>query len=122
MSILPDISTYLEGLYTGLATVYGFGYTDNGHGAKVLNASQTAVYTDIPCRLSYETKEPSAQDNFGNLEQEIVMFCDPSYTIAPGAKISITQAGITQDYECAGLRAMYLSHQEIRLTAHRKRA
>ena len=119
---IPNIGKYLEVLYAGTATVYDYVSTDNGHGAKTAGVSQTATYTDIPCRLSYRDIEPGVGDHYSDIHQDIVMFCDPQYTINPGAKIIITQEGATQDYECAGLRAVYKSHQEIRLVAYRKRA
>lgn len=118
----PDIKREVESLYTGTASVYDFVYEDNGHGAKAMSDEQALIYGDIPCRLSYERKTQAAQGNYGNVDQEIVMYCNPKYAISPGAKIVITQAGNTQEYECAGLKAMYVSHQEIRLEAFRKRA
>lgn len=120
--MIPNIKNELESLYDGKATVYDFAYVDNGHGAKVLSGTPTKVYEDIPCRLSYENIEANTQDHYGDLVQEIVLFCDPSYKINPGAKITIEQAGGTFTYQCAGLRAMYFSHQEIKLTAYRERA
>ena len=119
---IPNIKSAVESLYTGTASVYDFAYVDTGHGAKKLSSEPTQTYKDIPCRLSHKALSPNEQDRYGNVEQETVMYCDPSYAIKPGAKITITQAGATTEYECAGLRAMYESHQEIRLTVFRRRA
>ena len=118
----PNIKREVESLYTGRASVYDFVYTDNGHGAKAMSDEPALVYGNIPCRLSYERKDQVVQGNYGDINQEIVMYCNPKYDISPGAKIVITQAGNTEEYECAGLKAMYVSHQEIRLEAFRKRA
>lgn len=119
---IPNAKKAIERLYTGVADVYDFRYTDTGHGAKTLSSEPEKVLEGIPCRISYEIKEDNDQDSYGDVRQEITMFCDPSYEIKPGARIEVTQAGATQEYECAGLRAMYVSHQEIRLEAFRERA
>ena len=118
---IPDTTKEIESLYTGRASVYDAVYTDNGHGAKV-RTDDELIYDQIPCRLSYDTKASNAQDIYGDISQSIVMYCNPKYDISPGAKIVITQAGSTQEYECAGLKAMYVSHQEIKLDVFRKRA
>ena len=120
----PNVTKEVESLYTGKASVYEFAYKDNGHGAMIMDDDDkyALVYEQIPCRISYERKETDSQDHYGDISQEIVMFCNPQYTIKPGSKIVFTQAGQTQDYECAGLRAMYVSHQEIKLETFRKRA
>ena len=118
----PDTKREVESLYTGKASVYDFVYQDNGHGAMVKSDKPALVYGNIPCRLSYERKEQVIQGSYGDVNQEIVMYCNPKYDISPGAKVVITQAGSTQEYGCAGLKAMYVSHQEIRLEAFRKRA
>lgn len=119
---IPNAKRYIEALYSGAADVYDFQYEDTGHGAKVLSSEPQLVYEGIPCRISYENREANDQDRYGDVRQEIVMFCDPSYRIRPGARIEVEQAGASQSYECAGKAAVYVSHQEIRLEIHRERA
>ena len=119
---IPNIKSAVESLYTGTANVYDFAYVDTGHGAKKLSDEPTLIHEGISCRLSHKTLSPNEQDRYGTIEQETVMYCDPTLAINPGAKITITQAGATTTYECAGLRAMYESHQEIRLKVFRGRA
>ena len=117
---LGQIKQAVASLYTGKATVYTAGYEINGHGAQ--ERSWSVVYENIPCRLSFDRKVPNDQDTTGLIIQDITMFCDPSYSIPPGSKIVITQNGQTRTYECSGPSAVYESHQEVELTAHRERA
>lgn len=45
--------------------------------------------------------------------QIIKLFMSPEIEIKPGAKITVTQAGVTETYECSGTPAVYETHQEI---------
>ena len=119
---MPDITKEIETLYTGKATIYGAKYVDNGHGAKKLAQNSDVEYENVPCRLSYDRTEANSQDRFGQVVQEIVLFLNPQYNVKTGAKIEVTQEGATHTYECGGLRAMYKSHQEIKLIAYRETA
>lgn len=117
---LGQIKSALEQLHTGTATVYGITYSTGEHGAEV--AEEAPVFEDIPCRLSYDRKVSNDEDTYGRIIQDITMFCDPSYTIAPGSRIVITQNGVSREYRSASQAAVYESHQEIELTAFRRRA
>ena len=114
------IKQAIESLYAGKAKVYTTSYVTDAHGAQ--KRSQSVLYDAVPCRLSYDRKVPNDQDTYGMIIQDITLFCDPSYAIPAGAKIDITQNGRTTTYECSGQAAVYESHQEIELTALRKRA
>ena len=118
--MLGQIKGALQHMYIGTATVYGYSYTTGEHGAEV--KTQTALFTNIPCRLSYDRKVANDQDTHGQILQDITMHCDPSYNIPPGSKIVITQNGRTRTYKCSSQAAVYESHQEIELTAYRERA
>ena len=117
---LGQIKQAIESLYSGKATVYTVTYQKNSHGAQ--ERSESALYTDIPCRLSYDRKVSNDQGTTGAILQDITMYCDPSYNIPPGSKIVITQNGATRTYECSSQSAVYESHQEVELTVHRKKA
>lgn len=41
------------------------------------------------------------------------LFLSPDVQIKPGAKITVTQAGVTQNYKCGSVAAVYPTHQEI---------
>lgn len=117
---LGQIKRAIESLYTATATIYTTTYTKNSHG--VQEKSRQPAYEDIPCRLSYDRKVANDQDTTGTIVQDITMFCDPSYDIPPGSKIVIAQNGRERTYKCSGQAAVYESHQEVELTAYRKRA
>lgn len=119
---IPSLKREINSLYTGKAKVYDFVYEATERGAKVKSREPKLVLDDILCRLSYSSKVSTNQDTFGEVQQEIVLFCDPELVIKPGARIEVTQAGATETYECAGQAASYTSHQEIRLKLRGKKA
>lgn len=119
---IPSLKKEISALYTGKANVYDFVYEVTERGAKVKSSEPKLVIEGLPCRLSYSSKVSTNQDTFGEVQQEIVLFCDPSASIRPGAMVEVTQAGAMEAYECAGQPASYTSHQEIRLKIRRKRA
>ena len=120
VSMLKSIKDAARMLYTGSATVYNYRYTKDEHG--VDGKSEYIVLTGIPCRLSYDRKSPTEQDEAGNEVQDITMFCDPEYDIPAGSKIVITQAGAVRKFQCSSPPAVYESHQEVELTVYRGRA
>ena len=117
---LVQINTEPATLYTGKATIYSYSYATGEHGAK--EKSLTPILEDIPCRLSFSRKAENEQDTAGSIVQDVTMYCDPSYEIPSGSKIVITQNGVTRTYKCSSDPAVYESHQEVELTAYRKRA
>lgn len=117
---LGQIKKELQTLYTGKATIYSYSYATGEHGVK--QKGDIPILTDIPCRLSFSRKAENEQDTTGSIVQDITMYCDPSYEIPSGSKIVITQNGVTRTYKCSSDPAVYESHQEVELTAYRKRA
>ena len=47
--------------------------------------------------------------------QSVVLYIDPSVDIPEGSKITVTQNGMTRDYERSGKSAVYSCHQEVPL-------
>ena len=47
--------------------------------------------------------------------QSVVLYIDPSVDIPEGSKITVTQNGVTRDYERSGKSAVYSCHQEVPL-------
>lgn len=110
----------IESLYQGTCTV-----TEH---QKVTKANKSVGFKDVvilekqPCRLSFKNITDTDQsDNAASaVVQVIVLFIAPDVSIAPGSKITVTQNGVTTDYQQSGMPAMYDTHQEIILDLFRE--
>lgn len=81
---------------------------------KVTDYKDAVVLTDQPCRLSFERLQTAIQsDSSASVAQTVKLFISPDIVIKAGSKITVTQAGVTTDYACSGIPAVYLTHQEI---------
>lgn len=81
---------------------------------KVTDYKDAVVLTDQPCRLSFERLQTAIQsDSSASVAQTVKLFISPDIVIKAGSKITVTQAGVTTDYTCSGIPAVYLTHQEI---------
>ena len=75
---------------------------------------------DQPCRISFaavKTTEPS--EEAAAVPQAATLLIDPSVKIPEGSKITVTQNGVTADYERSGKAAVYSCHQEVPLALFR---
>lgn len=81
---------------------------------KLTGYKDVAVIENQPCKLSFESlKTASQSDSAATVTQTTKLFVSPDIVIKAGSKITVTQAGITTDYTCSGVPAVYLTHQEI---------
>lgn len=81
---------------------------------KVTGYKDVVVLIDQPCRLSFERLQTAIQsDSSASVAQTVKLFISPDIVIKAGSKITVTQAGVTTDYTCSGIPAVYLTHQEI---------
>lgn len=83
---------------------------------------EVVVLEDLPCRLSYKTIDSNTQTGSGAsaVIQSITLFLAPDVKIASGAKIIVTQNGVTTEYQQSGKAALYDTHQEIVLDFFRE--
>jgi len=110
----------LESLYVGECTI-----TEH---QKVTKTNKSTGFKDVvvlekqPCRLSFRNiTDTSQSDNAASaVVQVTVLFIAPDVSIAPGSKITVTQNGVTTDYQQSGKPAMYDTHQEIVLDLFRE--
>lgn len=104
----------LESRYDGICTIYRYEQTraDTGEDIK----ERTVFLEDAPCRLSYD-RAPAAADSVtaDTIEQGITLFLTPDVAIPPGCYITVTQCGVTTNYENSGPAKVYATHQEIAL-------
>ncbi len=81
---------------------------------KITVEKDMTVLEDEPCRLSYSNVSAVDQtETAAKTAQVTKLFLSPDVQIRPGARITVTQAGITRAYECSGVPAVYSTHQEI---------
>ena len=75
---------------------------------------EETVYTDEPCRLSYQTLSPTTDKNgVAEVVQMPKLFLSNEINIPPGSKIIVTQNGRTIEFSNSGEPAIYSNHQEI---------
>ena len=103
----------LESTYEGVATVVEYKKVMNEE-TKLIELGEVVVLEEQPCKLSFSKLEATKQNNSSaSVTQVTKLFISPNITINPGSKITVTQTGITADYTCSGVPAVYPTHQEI---------
>ena len=81
---------------------------------EITTGKEVAVLEDEPCRLSYSSVSAVDQtESAAKTAQVAKLFLSPDVQIKPGAKITVTQAGVVRTFECSGVAAVYPTHQEI---------
>lgn len=78
--------------------------------------SERVTISREPCRISFSTvKSTEPSEEAAVVAQSIMLFIDPAVEIPAGSKITVTQNGVTGDYERSGKPAVYSTHQEVPL-------
>ena len=104
-----------ESLYAGIMTVTEHRKVTDEE-SKLTSYKDVIVLEDQPCRLSFETLKQAAQsDSAAEVTQVTKLFLSPDIMVNAGSKITVTQDGVTTDYTCSGIPAVYPTHQEILL-------
>lgn len=103
----------IESTYSGLVTVTEQRKVKDPV-TKLTEESDVIVLENQPCKLSFENIKAAVQsDSAASVAQVIKLFVSPDVSIKAGSKITVTQTGITTDYACSGVPAVYPTHQEI---------
>lgn len=75
---------------------------------------------EVPCRISYTTvKAAEPSEGAAATVQAVTLYIDPDLDIPEGSKITVSQNGVTRDYERSGTPAVYTAHQEVPLELFR---
>ena len=112
---IPLVRRAVERLYDGRMTVEEARKEKNAKNITALVWS--AVIEDVPCRVSYKTVAPAGRsDTVDSIAQTITLFTAPDIDIKPGSRMIVVQRGHTMRFSCAGVPAVYESHQEVPLT------
>lgn len=103
----------IESTYEGQCTVIGYkSETDNNTG--LTNQDEAVILKDQPCKLSFEKAEATSQKEMAaTASQGVKLFLAPEIKLSAGSKITVTQNGITSEYQASGTPAIYGTHQEI---------
>lgn len=102
----------LETLYDGRCTITEHQKVKNPN--KSTGFAEVVVLENEPCRLSFSTTTNANQtETSASVTQVTKIFLAPEITIKPGSKLTVTQNGVTTDYELSGKPALYSTHQEI---------
>lgn len=122
MSMYEAFKAALEQEYKGRCSVYE--YRDTIDPVTRITAKQeTEVFSDVPCRLSYERLY--ATDAAAGAPRQAIgvkLFLAPDVAVKPGSKLVVTQSGVTEQYAASGKPAVYHTHQEIVLNLFERRA
>lgn len=111
---IPLVRRAVERLYDGRATVEEARKEKNAKSITV--ATWYVAAQDVPCRVSYKTIAPASRsDTADSIAQAITLFAAPDIDIKPGSRVTVVQRGRTMKYACAGVPAVYGSHQEVPL-------
>ena len=103
----------IQSLWNGRATVTVLNGVLNPANGRTEPKERVTV-TDIPCRISHQTiRTTEPQDEAAQVAQRVTLYIDPSVDIPEGSKITVTQNGVTREYERSGKPAVYSCHQEI---------
>lgn len=109
----------IKKLWTGVCTVKTYvTATDEKTGRET--SSEKIIFEKLPCRISFENTGALVQsDSAYPTVQTITLFSARDTDIPPGSKITVTQNGVTADYERSGVPAVYSTHRETPLVLFR---
>lgn len=102
----------LAKLYKDSMDVYTNTYAKDSK-TKQSKPTKTQIYTDITCRISFETLTDTSHEDAPLVKQQIRVFCSPDVSIPAGSELVITRNGITSTYKCSSKPAIYDSHIEV---------
>ena len=104
----------VQDMWKGKATVTVLEGTLNPANGRT-EPTESVTVSDAPCRISHTTVKSTQPSE----EAAVTLYIDPSVDIPEGSKVTVTQNGVTRDYERSGTPAVYSTHQEIPLELFR---
>lgn len=115
MVVLAAYKKEIQSLWDGRATVTVLDGVLNPTNGRTEPVGRVTA-SGLPCRITHNTVKSTEPDNEAALvAQTVTLLIDPSVDIPEGSKITVTQNGVTKDYERSGKPAVYTCHQEIPL-------
>ncbi len=112
------ISGILTDMFIGTCTI--FEVEKYVRENKTIGFNEKVVYSDVPCRLSFNTNRSvnESADEYGHIlevSQKVKLFLSKDIEVRAGSRISISQNGKTYKYKKSGTGRFYQTHQEISL-------
>lgn len=105
----------IEAMYDGVLSVTEHQKVKDEE-TKLTKYQDVVVLSGQPCKLSFERLQTAIQsDSAASVAQTTKLFVSPDIVIKAGSKITVEQTGVTTDYTCSGIPAVYGTHQEITL-------
>lgn len=112
---INSFAAAVKSLWSGVCTVTVRKNETNKANGRT-EAKEVDLCTNEPCRISFDTVQVTEPVSGANLtKQSVTLFIDPSVSVPPGSKITVTQKGVTGVYEQSGVPAVYSAHKEIPL-------
>ncbi len=109
----------VQGMWKGKATVTVLEGVLNPTNGRT-EPTESVTVSDAPCRISHTTiNSTQPSEEAAAVAQSVTLYIDPSVDIPEGSKVTVTQNGVTRDYERSGTPAVYSTHQEIPLELFR---
>lgn len=111
----PAHKKAVQSLWVGKATITVLDGVLNPANGRT-EPQERILAADIRCRISHKSvvsTEPTEEAAL--VAQTVTLYIDPSVDIPEGSKITVTQNGVTRDYERSGKPAVYTCHQEVPL-------
>ncbi|MBR1810256.1 MAG: hypothetical protein IJ766_01230 [Clostridia bacterium] len=73
-----------------------------------------AVYTDLPCRISYDTVPHAKQnDKTAHIPGEMILFLPPNADVPPGSTVTVIRDGRQIALKATGAPKRYPTHLQI---------
>lgn len=105
----------IKSLWKGRCTVSILEDYENEDNGRTLQRDKT-LFADVPCRLSFDKVESTVEvEHASRKGQNVTLIIGSEYKIPEGSKITVTQLGVTREYERSGTPAVYSIHQEVPL-------
>lgn len=106
----------VKSLWSGKCTVWARVRDEADEQTGRALAREVCICRDEPCRISFTAVKPTQTENSAAaVTQSITLYIDRAVDIPEGSKITVTQNGITGDYEKSGRAGVYSTHREIPL-------
>ena len=107
----------IENLYEDTCDIYVYRQMKNDIG--YIEQEKQLIYTNIPCRLSYNSIVQTTDDEVAKISQSIKLFIAPDIEIFAGSYINVNRNGNIVNYAYSGQSVKYKTHQEISLELYK---
>ena len=110
----------LKKLWVGLCDIYVLDSETDEKSGRTVQKDKMILHNEA-CRISYSNISTVDTNNeAAKISQTIKLFISNKVDIPAGAKIVVTQNGLTETYQRSGKPAVYSTHQEIMLELFRR--